>query len=190
MEKMNKFFSKVNKHSQDLYIADFTQKTQSKRRVELLSIKTHDIDVLHISNPKSIPFESVNFEENNLLDYNGQKISQCECMCSAYLKTKTKKKKWIALFELKYCTFKNARSNTQTAYNQLKTTFDYLKAQGIITLQFYHPYLIISLPQQNNTPFENFIFTQTELSNLKREEKIIVRGVNRIEIRDNYSLKV
>lgn len=50
-------------------------------------------------------------------------------------------------------------------------------------------YLLVSLPKQNNTPFESFITTPAELIELRRKN-IIFKGVNEARIKDMHLLLI
>lgn len=182
-------FKHVSLHQSDAYIVDYTHQTKNlpvKRGVELHEVKPTDIEGLFLENEQQIRFQFVNFEKNLLL----QKellIEQCECMCVS--EGGLEDKKWLMLVELKYCERKNACSNLLKAYEQLMSTFSFLIDKQLVN-QFHKTYLIISLPQQSNAPFENFVFTPNQLSEMKRRDKVILRGVNRVSILSANKLKV
>jgi hypothetical protein len=187
---MNRYFRHTTSHNSHLYIVDYTEQTKNtptKKGVEVHTTKPTDIKGLEVLNNNSIVFEAVNLEKNIVKDSAGLVIKQCECMCAA--KKRDDEKGWLLLSELKYGLSKNDKSNFQKAYHQIERAHQYLIDKGI--LSNHNVYYIISLPISiNRSPFENFMYTSNELSKLKREKKIIVRGVNKIEVRDKKRLKV
>ena len=83
--------------------------------------------------------------------------------------------------ELKYSSnTSNNRKNLKKAINQLKETRGYYIESSIINLD-NRCYLIASLPLQSE-PFANFIIEIPMLMRLKREENIILRMQNKVEI--------
>lgn len=187
---MNRHFSNVDIFNDELFVVDYTEKTKNtkkKRGVEFQQSRPSDIEGLHIINCNGVEFFAVNFEKNVLTDLLGNNITQCECLCAA--KKQDARKGWLLFIELKYCLFNNAVSNFNTAYTQIKSTHQYLLDNKKIPSN-YRIYYVISLPNQNNTPFENFKFNPTELAEIKRNTGVTIRGTNAITIRDSIRLKV
>lgn len=184
-------FERFSLHQSDAYIVDYTHQTKHtpvKRGVELHKVKPTDIDGLFLDNQQQIRFKFVNFEEKeNLLLQDELPIKQCECMCVS--EEELKEKKWLMLAELKYCECKNVRPNLQKAFGQLMSTFNYLTDRQVIS-RLHKTYLIISLPLQSNAPFEHFVFSPNQLSEMRKRYKVIVRGVNKVSIISASKLKV
>lgn len=182
-------FKHISIHCSDVYIVDYTHQTKNlriKRGVELHERKPVDIEGLFVENLQQIRFRFVNFEKN-LLFLDGLLIEQCECMCIS--EGNLEENKWLMLAELKYCEEKNAKPNLSKAYKQLMSTFNYLKSKQFID-KSHKTYLIISLPRQSNAPFENFIFTPSQLAEMRKRDNIILRGVNKVSIVNSNKLKV
>lgn len=75
------------------------------------------------------------------------------------------------------------------AFGQLMSTFNYLTDRQVIS-RLHKTYLIISLPLQSNAPFEHFVFSPNQLSEMRKRYKVIVRGVNKVSIISASKLKV
>lgn len=178
----------INAYERDVYVADYTERTkntETKRSVEVWE-ECPDIDCFLLRNEVVLKIGSVIYDNQSFVNENGNTQSQCECVVFPYVATE---KAWILFLELKYCSKINARKNMNEAKKQLFATYEYYKKSGIIGDKVI-VYLIASLPQQNNIPFENFIAAPDELQRWKREQHIVFRGVNEAAIRDNTKLKV
>jgi hypothetical protein len=183
---MNRHFNYISEYSSHIYIADYTQQTQSVGGVEISDTPFDDIKYCTVSNPKNIECWGVNFEKNpnvfKLEDANNP-VSQCECMIVS--KNNAKEKGWVCLMELKYCLEKNIKKNSKGAFNQLVSTFDYLKGKGIIELKIHRVYFNISIPDHSNKqPFNSFSFSQDKIIDLKRTKSIHFLGFNEIKVLD------
>lgn len=179
---MNRFFSNVKEHCDNLYIADYTLHSHGLKKVIISETVFTDIDFFGINNPQKHRFYSVNFEENALMDEERKKIRQCECLCAS-----KETDGWVCFLELKYCNKDNIRKNSLDAYRQLESTYNHLNNKGILCNR-KNIYLIFSIPEHNRAPFENFIFTPNKLHNIRRTKGYIVRGINRIEIADKNKI--
>lgn len=73
--------------------------------------------------------------------------------------------------------------------DELMSTFNYLTDRQVIS-RLHKTYLIISLPLQSNAPFEHFVFSPNQLSEMRKRYKVIVRGVNKVSIISASKLKV
>lgn len=173
---MNRFFSIVNEHCDNLYVADYTLHSHAMRKVQISETIFTDIDFFSINNPKKSQFYSVNFEENKLKDSNNNLIPQCECLCAS-----KDTDGWVCFIELKYCKPHNIRSNSHHAYSQLTSTYMHLKNKGILNGR-KNIYLVFSVPEYKRAPFENFLFSQHKILEIKRKEGYIVKGINSIKI--------
>lgn len=177
----------INEYSIDLYIVDYTNQTQNERSVEIHTSKSSDIDSFYIKNTNGINIGTCIFNKDSFVDSLGNSLTQCECMSFALSNAETKP--WVLFIELKYCDYKNAKKKISDAKNQVFATMRYLKENGVVKDK-QRCYLVVSLPKQNNTPFENWIMTPAEISSLKLNENIIFRGVNELSIIDEHNIKI
>lgn len=180
---MNNFFSNRSEHSSHIYIADYTQQTQSERGVEISDDPFNDIQYCTFKNPRNTTCWGINFERNSgvfRIDGTSQSAPQCECMIAS---KNAQKKAWVCLMEMKYCLEKNVDSNSENAFNQLIACFNYLKGKGIIDLKRHRVYLNISIPDHSNKqPFNSFSFSQNRILELKKNERVQFLGYNEIKI--------
>ncbi len=170
-------------HKQDIHIVDYSEKTKKdavRRSVEIFESKPCDIDCFSLLNPPGLEIGSVVYDKYSFVDGNGEAQKQCECVVFPYVSDGNT---WVLFLELKYCQFDRAIRNLNKAKKQLFATCKYFVDKKIVSDK-QTKYLIVSLPQQDNVPFESFIVTQDELSKWKKEEGIIFRGINEARIKD------
>ena len=178
----------ISIHSNDLYVVDYTEQTKNlsiKKTVKIQINKPDDIESFLIKNPLPEEIGTIVFDNNSFVDENNLPKTQCECVC--FLNKNAESKPWLLFLELKYCLKKNAVKKLNEAKKQVFATMGYFKSKGIIAKKQFC-YLIVSLPKQNNSPFENFIMLPAEVARLKKEESIIFRGVNEVTIANDNTI--
>lgn len=178
----------IKTYSQNLYIADYSHQTKNTSTKKAVIISTDDhsgIDAFTLHNPNAINIGSIIFDKKSFIN-DGKSQRQCECI---HFPDVSDAKSWLLLLEMKYCNEEHARKNVLEAKQQLFLTHQHYLDSGIICKDNLC-YLIVSLPQQNNTPFENFICRPNELQKWRREQRIIFRGVNQAHIIDERHVKV
>lgn len=178
---MNDFFCNTSEHKSHIYIADYTQQTNSERGVEISDIEFDDIQYCQFENNRNIICHGVNFEKNKkAFTAGGKLVEQCECMIASQ---KANKKRWLCLVELKYCKDKNIEENAKTAYSQLESTYNYLVESGIIDLNKHRVYFNISIPDHTHKePFHGFVLSQEDILDIKKRKKIHILGYNTVGI--------
>lgn len=181
-EMINKTFPNMPIHHSDLYVADYTQQTNSERGVEISEVAFADIESCHFKNPNKIKFASINNEKhrNVFSSDDGKSVTQCDYMA---VSLNAKKKGWICLVEFKYCMEKNVVDNAIGAYSQIRKTFDFLVSKSILNLDTHRIYFNVSIPDHSHKePFSSFVFSQDEIIETKRKDKIHLLGYNELTI--------
>ena len=180
-------FIKLKHGIESLYVADYTDQTNSKKGVICqFKVSFNDIECFNIINPTNLDIAWIPFNQKSFKYPNGKPKSQCECVVFPYIGTK---ETWILFSELKYS--QNELSNTSNinkARKQLFKTRYYYYSSGIFQTTNLC-YLIIALPKQKE-PFANISFTPSYLQNLKLKHSVILRARNGIEIIDDKFLLV
>ncbi|WP_321517314.1 hypothetical protein [uncultured Bacteroides sp.] len=179
----------IKVYAQDIYIADYTEQTKDeaiKRSVEVHTELLVDIESFCLHNPLSIEIDAVIFNNESFIDERGKTQTQCECVTFPSTATDSS---WILFLELKYCERKNAVNNLPKAMNQLRATHSYYKSNGIITKK-NTSYLIAAFPKLIKVPFRNSTLTPPLLSNLKRNENIVLSIANEATITSSEILSV
>lgn len=184
MNKLKKVFNKVQEFSSDIYVADYTNQTNSEKGVYIQDAPFADIESFHLHNEHKILLIAVNLEENNSIFSRGDE--NCECL----IRVKNCNKGWVLLCELKYCKEKNIVENTDKAYNQLRNTWEVLVNKKIITKKI-KSYFNISIPDYSNkAPFTSFSFSQNDKLEWMDDNKIKLLGYNDVLVINEGILNV
>ena len=188
---INKISAQVPILSGDLYVADYTNQTNSVRKLEILSTPPTDIAYFYLHNRQCIQIYCVNFEKYPAYT----KVSQmCECM---FTPVSANNKPWVLLMEMKYCEYGNVDANAMSAFLKLKHSYAYLHStKKLIDPEKQKIYLAISIPNHSILePFNSFRTTQTDSLDYYNNLGIIVFARNNvlaatpnhlIEIKKNY----
>lgn len=181
---IKEFFSTAEEYGGDVYVADYTNATNSERGVEITDVKPEDIGSFHLKNSNKINYWGVNFE-NEQHFFEGRK--QCECMFTA---SKAKEKPWVLLLETKYCLEKNIVDNSTDALEQLLATRDILLEKQVITTPKSRFYLNISVPEQNKEPFSSFRYSPSEIIDQLTGNRTFLLGYNSLLILNDVFIQV
>ena len=107
------------------YIADFTERTESLRKVEIHETipKTPDgfqnMDCLTVNNPHTLTIEFNVFEDNQFKDEEGRDIQHCECCLFPAANDDIS---WVAFVEIKDCKPKNIADYKEKVKEQIEMT--------------------------------------------------------------------
>ena len=185
MNKVEAVFSNVQAFASSVYVADYTNQTQSARGVEIQEVPFTDISYFCLHNDVSIPLWAVNFEHNKGFFPAG--VGDCECM----FRVKGVEKGWLLLCELKYCMEKNIASNADEAYGQLKATWQLLVDKKVFNKRLCKSFFNISVPDHSErTPFTSFVTTQNDKIEWLKKNKIHLLGHNDILVINEGILQV
>lgn len=178
--------------STKLYIADFTDRTGSKRKVEFHETipqtpdSTKNMDCLFIENSSQLPIVCNIFDDNQFKDDDGNDMTHCECVLFPESKQKDI---GFAFVEIKDCKPKNISSYKEQVKNQIISTVAIFRENGIIKEQSI--YGIISFPRKNKTSFNQTIFDDvTEYKKLYRIYKVHFCPTNSVSVFDEKKLTV
>lgn len=178
---MDRYFAGAERYRSDVYVADYTLKTENRRGVEItVEPPQDDMKYFHLINgarPEPAEYWGVNFEQHTGF-FDGAR--NCECM---FTPTHADHRRWVLLVEMKYCRAHNAEANARSAYDQLLTTLEVMERKGVIDRTRAHRvYFNISLPEHGElAPFSSFVFSPDEILELK-EQNIFLLGVNTLLI--------
>lgn len=184
MTKIETFFKDVQTFGSDVWVADYTNKTNhlpkgQRRGVEIQGSEFLDIKSFHLQNESNLEILAVNFEHNKGFFPDG--VRDCEC----FFRPKNVGKGWVLLCELKYCqdSPNNILSNANSAYDQLMDTWQLLDGKGFYDRKHCKIFFNISIPEHEYNlcpPFEGFIGNQDERIDFRRKHRIHLFGVNNI----------
>lgn len=162
-------------YSGDCYVADYTEKTNSRKGVEISVEPFRDIDYFHLkkANKANINYLGINFEK---YPHFIKGIENCECMFHAISDTG---RPWTMFLELKYCEDTNIDNYAFKAYSQMKGTMDKLTNMKLIDPSVRRIYFVYSVPEhEEQIPFGAFVRTQNDTLRTYEESGIHLLGNN------------
>ncbi len=173
-------------NSTKVYVADFSERTNSTRGVEFHPShpscpKTEGqlMDCLLIRNPKSLALSFIPFENHLFKDEQGNDMEQCECCFFPTLAASTNSN-FISFVEIKDCKSKNLSVHKDKAKSQLTTSIREFRRRDIITDK-QRVYGIISFPRMKKLSFNQTILEDyTEYKRLYKKEKIHLLITNEV----------
>jgi len=157
--------AKYDHSDESLYLADYTDQTNSKRGTEIVKgSPPSDIEYVTFQNNTRLLNGFIIFNNKSFKRDNGTSLPQCELVV---FPENSGKDSWIFFAELKYSVKSgNNNSNLHIAAKQLFETRKYYYRKRIF-LKTNPCYLLISFPKQK-PPFANFL-SQGKLTKLKRK---------------------
>lgn len=178
MIPIKSMFTNYEVFGTDIFVVDYTNATDSARKLEFHTSKPNDIGSFHLINRQKIDVYGVNFEKNPT-HIKGHKM--CECL---FTPITDKEKPWVLLLEMKYC--RNAYridEDSSEALLQLKESYHYLNGIGLFNNTQHNIHLLVSIPDYSNKePFTNFRETQSGILSNFKENNIHIHGINRMLI--------
>lgn len=185
MNNLESRFNNVRKFDSDVFVADYTNQTNSKEGVRIEGSPFSNIAYFHLHNENSVPLWVVNFEEN--VTFFPAKTGNCECM----FRVRNVEKGWWLLCELKYCLEMNIATQADSAYQQLVSTWKLLVERKVIGKRHEKTYLNISVPDHSErAPFVSFYATQDEQITWRKKNKVFLLGHNDILVINEGILQV
>ena len=173
-----------------VYIADFTERTSSNRKVEFHEIipkvpsSTTDMDCLVFENISQLSVVCNIFDDHQFKDKKGKDLPHCECVLFPESK---RKDIGMAFVEIKDCKSKNISVYKDKVKIQIISTVQMFRDKGIIEKQ--RVYGVISFPRKNKVSFNQTIFDDaTEYKKLHQKFKIRFLPTNYISIVDERKL--
>ena len=175
------------------YIADFTERTGSLRKVELHETipqtpdGTQDMDCLTVNNPNRLNIEFNVFDDDQFKDEEGRDIQHCEC---CLFPTENNDTSWLAFVEIKDCKLKNIAGYKEKVKEQIILTVQLFRNAKIVT-EHQKIYGIISFPRRKKTAFNETIFMDpTEYRKFYAEYRIRFYPTNAVQIKDKRFLEI
>jgi|WetSurMetagenome_2_1015567.scaffolds.fasta_scaffold215485_2 hypothetical protein len=175
-----------------IYVADFSERTKKKRGVEVHDSmpsnpndESQDMGCTELHNKKQISIDFNIFDDNQFKDENGNDIEHCEC---CLFPTTNDDKSWITFIEIKDCKAKKISEYKEKAKNQIISTVELFRKNGIATEQ--RVYGIISFTRRNKTSFNDYILGDiVEQTALRKKYHILFYATNKVSIEDKHIIK-
>ena len=175
-----------------LYIADFTERTASVRKVEFhetipqVPNSTEDMDCLVIENSLRLSVICNIFDDNQFKDGDGSDLPHCECVL---FPESEQNNIGTAFVEIKDCKPKNISVYKLKAKSQIISTVQMFRDKGIIE-QNQRVYGIISFPRKKKVSFNQTIFDDaSEYKKFHQKYRINFLPTNNVCIVDLKKLK-
>lgn len=181
----------TSRNVETLYVADFSERTQKTRGVEVHNTlpscpinPEKSMDCVLIKNSTNIKIDFNIFDDNQFTDDQGKDLRHCEC---CIYPSENHDRSWVIMLEIKDCKPKNISDYKKDVIEQIISTADIFRSKNIITSQ--KVYGIVSIPR-SKVSFNNTIFGMPpEYKSLKKKHKILFAATNVIEIANNSVIK-
>ena len=175
------------------YIADFTERTGSLRKVEIHEVipqvpgESRNMDCLVVGNPNAYTIEFNVFEDNQFKDEEGNDVQHCECCLFPSANNGTS---WVALVEIKDCKPKNIVHYKEKVKEQIISTVQFFRNVRIVA-GLQKVYGIISFPRKKKAAFNETIFTDyVEYKRFYNEYRIHFYPTNAVRIKNEEVLEL
>lgn len=174
-----------NSRASNIYVVDFTERTESKRKVEIhekiprVPYTNKNMDCLIFENPSQLSIVCNIFDDNQFKDNTGKDIQHCECVL---FPESVQGDMGTAFVEIKDCKVKNVSVYKDKVKSQIISTVQIFRDKGIIERR-QCVYGIISFPRRNKVSFNQTIFDDaTEYKKLYQEYRIRFFPTNNVSI--------
>ena len=171
--------------AETIYVADFTERTNSARKVEIhiaepcVPDSSEAMDCLKVNNRDKVELEFCLFDDHQFKDEQGKDISHCECCFFP-----TESASALGFVEIKDCKLKNITVHRNKSKEQILSTVQLFRSSGIIDKQ--KVYGIISFPRKKKMLFNDFPYRDIyETTRWVRDYGIHLIASNEIYIKDN-----
>ena len=141
--------------AETIYVADFTERTNSARKVEIHTAEPcvpdsgESMDCLKVNNRDKVGLEFCLFDDHQFKDEEGKDISHCECCFFP-----TENASGLGFVEIKDCKAKNVATYKDKMKEQILSTVHLFRSSGIIDKQ--KVYGILSFPRKKKMLFNDF----------------------------------
>jgi hypothetical protein len=166
----------------EIYIADYTSRTQSDRNSEVSCVKPENMDVLSLKNSEHLNITASIFGKQCFMDEQNKEISHCECVLSP---TESSHNTWVLFVEIKDCKPKNVSKHIAYAKEQIVRTVQLFRDKSILEMD-KKVHAVISFPR-NKTDFYHKI-PQQENRDFIKQHKIIMRATNTLSIKNGTNI--
>ena len=141
--------------AETIYVADFTERTNSARKVEIHTAEPcvpdsgESMDCLKVNNRDKVGLEFCLFDDHQFKDEEGKDISHCECCFFP-----TENASGLGFVEIKDCKAKNVATYKDKMKEQILSTVHLFRSSGIVDEQ--KVYGILSFPRKKKMLFNDF----------------------------------
>lgn len=174
----------------EIYIADFTERTNSSRSVEVTGhnqtcpISGNPMDSAVFHNPSEMKVEYIGYDDDNYYNQKGDNIRHCE---ASMFPSGEAPVNWVVMLELKDCKPRNIKKHKFKARRQIFNVVKDLRERGILTSEKILG--IVSVPRRHtdfNALIAGDIIQQTRY---KRYTGITYFGTNEVLLIDTNTCR-
>ena len=176
--------------AETIYVADFTERTNSARKVEIhaeppcVPDSSEAMDCLKLNNRDKVEFEFCLFDDHQFKDEQGKDISHCECCFFP-----TENASGLGFVEIKDCKAKNVATYKDKMKEQILSTVHLFRSSGIIDKQ--KVYGILSFPRKKKMLFNDFPYRDIyETTRWVKDYGIHLVAANEVNVNRNGMVTV
>lgn len=173
-----------------IYVADFTERTNSARKVEIHTAEPcvpdsgESMDGLKVNNRDKVGLEFCLFDDHQFKDEEGKDISHCECCFFP-----TENASGLGFVEIKDCKAKNVATYKDKMKEQILSTVHLFRSSGIVDEQ--KVYGILSFPRKKKMLFNDFPYRDIyETTRWVKDYGIHLVAANEVNVNRNGMVTV
>ena len=182
----------VKSDSASIFVADFSERTGSARKVEVHTSvpsdpndSTKEMDCLCFHNKKQLSLEFNVFNDSQFKDDLNNDIEHCEC---CFFRENKGDSTFVGFVEIKDCKPKNISEYKSKVKNQIINVVRIFRESQMVYKQVV--YGIISFPRKK-TAYDQSIFSDySEYKELYKSEKIHFIPANDVYVTDDNTLNI
>jgi len=176
--------------AETVYMADFTERTNSVRKVEIhteipcVPDSSEAMDCLKVNNRDKVGLEFCLFDDHQFKDEQGKDISHCECCFFP-----TENASGLGFVEIKDCKAKNVATYKDKMKEQILSTVHLFRSSGIVDEQ--KVYGILSFPRKKKMLFNDFPYRDIyETTRWVKDYGIHLVAANEVNVNRNGMVTV
>ena len=176
--------------AETIYVADFTERTNSARKVEIHTAEPcvpdsgESMDCLKVNNRDKVGLEFCLFDDHQFKDEEGKDISHCECCFFP-----TENASGLGFVEIKDCKAKNVATYKEKMKEQILSTVHLFRSSGIVDEQ--KVYGILSFPRKKKMLFNDFPYRDIyETTRWVKDYGIHLVAANEVNVNRNGMVTV
>ena len=176
--------------AETIYVADFTERTNSARKVEIhtempcVPDSSEAMDCLKLNNRDKVEFDFCLFDDHQFKDEQGKDISHCECCFFP-----TENASGLGFVEIKDCKAKNVATYKNKMKEQILSTVHLFRSSGIVDEQ--KVYGILSFPRKKKMLFNDFPYRDIyETTRWVKDYGIHLVAANEVNVNRNGMVTV
>ena len=176
--------------AETIYVADFTERTNSARKVEIHTAEpcvpdsSESMDCLKVNNRDKVGLEFCLFDDHQFKDEEGKDIGHCECCFFP-----TENASSLGFVEIKDCKAKNVATYKDKMKEQILSSVHLFRSSGIIDKQ--KVYGILSFPRKKKMLFNDFPYRDIyETTRWVKDYGIHLVAANEVNVNRNGMVTV